>query len=432
MSLPPPPDRGQALPPPLAVPPLTSTPQLAPTRPYRSGRGLATVVRALLIAVIAVTGFDAAANLDAAQLIDRLRDDASAVSLSDLETSDSRTGVAALLQVAVMAAAFGFLVAWTSRMYRNLRSLGVENLRYTEGWAIGAWFIPLFNLVRPKQILNDIWRGSAPSEGYDWRARSVTPVLHWWWGCLILGVVLSFGSWRDASDLDEAHSAAVRAVVGDGVIVVAAVLEIVTITLLTDRQERKAGRAVTDRRSGWVPVALLSPLLGIAAFGAGLAAFSAADEEEPARSTDAGATTTVPAPEPTDAGGRTVLAGDLRVGDCILETLPGSEAEFADVVAVEVVECATPHREEVVVRVEHPAGEDAEFPGDEVLVAYAERVCADELEQSLAESYAASEFVLTYLWPLSESWDRGDRMIMCTVALSDEEQLVGTVLDAGA
>ena len=59
----------------------------APTRPYRSGRTLATVVRALFALTIVVAGFDLAANVDAAQLLGRLEADAGAVSLAQLDAS---------------------------------------------------------------------------------------------------------------------------------------------------------------------------------------------------------------------------------------------------------------------------------------------------------------------------------------------------------
>ena len=118
------------LPPPVAdgsappAPPASGS-WIAPTRPFRSGRTLATVVRALLVAAIVVAGFDAAANVDVAQLLGRLQADANAVTLAELDASDRRTGVAGLLLVAVLVAALGFLIAWTSRLYRNLAALGV-------------------------------------------------------------------------------------------------------------------------------------------------------------------------------------------------------------------------------------------------------------------------------------------------------------------
>ena len=36
----------------------------------------------------------------------------------------------------------------------------MQGLRYGNGWAIGAWFVPILSLVRPKQMANEIWRGS--------------------------------------------------------------------------------------------------------------------------------------------------------------------------------------------------------------------------------------------------------------------------------
>ena len=133
------------------------------------------MVRALFLAAIVATGFDAAANLDAAHLLGRLEADANGVSVAQLEASGLRIDVAAPVQGALIVAAFAFLIAWTSRLYRNLRPLGVRRLRFTEGWAIGGWFVPFVNLVRPKQILNDIWRGSDPArgDGDDWWGRPV-------------------------------------------------------------------------------------------------------------------------------------------------------------------------------------------------------------------------------------------------------------------
>lgn len=84
----------------------------------------------------------------------------------------------------VSAAVF---IAWFFRAYKNLRRLGVQNLRYGDGWAIGAWFIPFFNWVRPKQIANDIWRGSehGVDAWWQWRQVEVPGLVHWWWALFL-------------------------------------------------------------------------------------------------------------------------------------------------------------------------------------------------------------------------------------------------------
>jgi hypothetical protein len=384
-------------------------------------------VRALLVAAIVATGFDAAANVDAAELLGQLQADANAVSLGDIDASDLRIGGAALLQVGLMAVAFGFLIAWTSRLYRNLTALGVGRLRYTEGWAIGAWFIPFFNLVRPKQILDDIWRGSGPADGEHWRDRAVTPLLHWWWGLWILAAVLWRSSANEAAGLDEARSAAFRSVAGDVAFVVAAVVAIVAITRLTERQERTAGRVDAGRRSQWVPAALLSPLLGIVAFGLSLAVFAAVDGE-PASAVDASAAQAGATSEPVDANRRTVLSVDLRPGDCIANPLPD---EVVSIVAVDVVDCGTPHDIEVIALVVHPADERADYPGDNALIQHADAACLDRFEGWVGRSYAESALAVSYMWPQSKGWAQGDRTIICITALPDGEQLVGTVRNSG-
>jgi hypothetical protein len=84
-----------------------------------------------------------------------------------------------------------FLV-WFFRAYRNLVRSGIQDLRYAPGWAVGSWFIPFFNFVRPKQIANDICKASASvaTVGPERRDQLSLPArVNWWWGLWILGGV---------------------------------------------------------------------------------------------------------------------------------------------------------------------------------------------------------------------------------------------------
>jgi hypothetical protein len=97
------------------------------------------------------------------------------------------------LALLVSAAVF---IAWFYRSYKNLRRLGVQNMRYRLGWAIGAWFVPILSLFRPKQIANDIWRGSerGVEVGAQWRQVEVPSLVHWWWGLFLAqGLLLEIG-----------------------------------------------------------------------------------------------------------------------------------------------------------------------------------------------------------------------------------------------
>jgi hypothetical protein len=77
----------------------------------------------------------------------------------------------------------GLLALWTRRLYGNLRALGTRELRFPEGWAVAGWFVPFLNLVRPKQIVDDIWRASDPRRRLEeaWDEQPLSILLGWWW-----------------------------------------------------------------------------------------------------------------------------------------------------------------------------------------------------------------------------------------------------------
>lgn len=106
--------------------------------------------------------------------------------------ADMDIAVGAYLTALVLATA-GF-IGWFYRAYRNLPRRGLSDLRFGPGWAIGGWFVPIWNFFRPKQIANDIWRGSfhEHDDGPSWRDAPVSPLVHWWWGTWIAGSLIAW------------------------------------------------------------------------------------------------------------------------------------------------------------------------------------------------------------------------------------------------
>lgn len=145
----------------------------------------------------------------------------------------------------------GVFIAWFFRAYKNLRRLGVWNMRYGDGWAIGAWFIPFFNLVRPKQIANDIWRGSEPGVevATQWRQVEVPGLVHWWWALYLTSGALAYVGERIAgsgyeklttfgefsSGLSQIKSGTVVDMLGEIVAIAAVVVAIKVVSQITER-----------------------------------------------------------------------------------------------------------------------------------------------------------------------------------------------------
>src|SRR3954469_21689020 len=63
---------------------------------------------------------------------------------------------------------FGFVLAgifffiWLNRAHKNLSALRAEHLEFSSGWAVGWWFVPFANLVKPFQVVREIWCESDP------------------------------------------------------------------------------------------------------------------------------------------------------------------------------------------------------------------------------------------------------------------------------
>ena len=84
--------------------------------------------------------------------------------------------LAAIRIVFYIATVIVFLV-WFYRVHANQRPLSAEKTTYSSGWAVGFWFVPILNLVRPVQIAQEIWRNSNP----DSDASGNSPLVGLWW-----------------------------------------------------------------------------------------------------------------------------------------------------------------------------------------------------------------------------------------------------------
>jgi eukaryotic-like serine/threonine-protein kinase len=169
------------------------------------------------------------------------------ITQDDLDRTDLREGLVALLTFVAYPFAIVFFISWFRRAYRNLPALGATGLRYRSGWTIGSWFIPIVGLILPKQIANDIWRASDPDERLDqgtlWQGEEVPALYQWWWGFFVVGSFLGNAAFRAdlaADDIDGYRRAAVVTIASNLVDIVGATLAVLVIRRTTDRQEARA------------------------------------------------------------------------------------------------------------------------------------------------------------------------------------------------
>jgi hypothetical protein len=154
-----------------------------------------------------------------------------------LDASQARIAFTDVATLAAYVLTALFFLAWLHRARWNLDSFGNHDVRHSPGWAIGAWFVPILGLWRPKQIVDDIWHGGAPSPDQ----RRVPVFVHWWWGLFLCSSVIDRISTRvaDGTVAGEQRST-LYALLGSAVTVIDGLLALRLIAAITRNQHKRA------------------------------------------------------------------------------------------------------------------------------------------------------------------------------------------------
>ncbi|MBE7175615.1 MAG: DUF4328 domain-containing protein [Mucilaginibacter polytrichastri] len=129
--------------------------------------------------------------------------DPAGLTITDARNNDLRQRLTAGLYFILFIVSIVFFIRWFRRAYANLHRIQAPGLRFGEKAAVYFWFIPFLLLIRPFQIMREIWyetqrntQGSTAPEG----GRFIT----WWWAMWLLRSIAGQIAFRMA---DDAHSA---------------------------------------------------------------------------------------------------------------------------------------------------------------------------------------------------------------------------------
>jgi len=160
-------------------------------------------------------------------------------------------GVIALFQVPLYIATFVIFLIWLFRIYKNLDSLNSGYREFTPGWAVGWWFIPFANLVKPFQVIREAWCESDPNaEGgpsfLSSSSHSAPTYIGLWWGLWIASNIFSniAGRFADPASLPDVAAIGVLFALAGWLSVAAGVLCIKLVRDITTRQERRSTNLV--------------------------------------------------------------------------------------------------------------------------------------------------------------------------------------------
>jgi len=231
-----------------------AAPTVAPTyRPLVTPARTLFVLFAVTLVLTVVALLSDSAELS---LLGQIAEDPASVSPAGADASDQRQALIGLLQLLLYLGTIVAFLVWFRRAYRNVPALGAESLRFSSGWAVGAWFVPFLNLVRPKQLADDIWRASDPAlpaqPGAAWKQQRVPVLLHWWWALWILSSLLGWASLRlglDPTTLEELQTASAVTLASDFLDLPLTILAFQVVAKVTRRQEARAVQLVASRNA---------------------------------------------------------------------------------------------------------------------------------------------------------------------------------------
>lgn len=155
-------------------------------------------------------------------------------------------GLILLLQFPVYVFTIVFFLIWLNRAYKNLAPLRAQNVEFSSGWAIGWWFVPFANLVKPFHVMREVWRESDPDFDADAGFLSNTvgsapTYMSFWWAFWVISNIFSniTGRVYDPEDMSSVEITGYLFAITGIVSIIAAGLAITMIRDITRRQESR-------------------------------------------------------------------------------------------------------------------------------------------------------------------------------------------------
>jgi hypothetical protein len=211
-----------------------------PSTARRAGHAVARWTICLLLACLALEAATIASGFSYRGLLARLAAGAALLPHEAAATAARDRAIVLLKLVAFTGTGIAWLL-WLHRTYGNLVLVGSKRSRFTRGWAVGYWFIPLVNLVRAYQVMKDLWlRSDSLNDRDAYDSLPAPAYLAGWWGMAltwgVLGRLVTLMA-RDARTPLELINATDMGMLVNAVGVIAGALAIKVVREIDRRQQ---------------------------------------------------------------------------------------------------------------------------------------------------------------------------------------------------
>ncbi len=171
------------------------------------------------------------------------------VTMVEATANDSRQAAIGGIYTILFVITTILFCMWIHRVHRNLPSLGVSGLKYSPGWAVGYFFVPILSIFRPFQVTTEIWKASDPiteiNDSLAWKSTPTSPLIASWWVLFLVSAFVGNILFRvslQAETLGELLAAGWLTFIMDVVDIPAAILAVLLIRNIDLRQQQKHQR----------------------------------------------------------------------------------------------------------------------------------------------------------------------------------------------
>jgi hypothetical protein len=186
---------------------------------YKPNEQRAKMAQALLLTIVILDGIGMISSYFEYRLIDSWRMGA-AVDMGAATSNDLRQRIIAVFQILAFIISAICFIMWFRRAYANLSQK--TNLRYSDGWAAGGWFVPILNLWRPVQMMSEMYRVANEvlnsNMPFNPKTLRLGGIGAWWFAWIFNNLLgrISFQMSSKAVTLDEFANASVFDMVATG------------------------------------------------------------------------------------------------------------------------------------------------------------------------------------------------------------------------
>lgn len=157
----------------------------------------------------------------------------------EAQANNLRQSAIGIVQLAgFIITGIAFLI-WIHRANVNCRGFGAKDMKFTAGWSIGYYFIPIVSFYKPYYAMKEIWQASQNPN--KWMNQSTSPLLGLWWTLWIIWNLLrqiAYQMSARAESLEAIKSATIVTILSDLVDIPLCIVAIFLVAAIFSFQRR--------------------------------------------------------------------------------------------------------------------------------------------------------------------------------------------------